>query len=382
MNAKFVMFIVLLLGNIVVDSGICLAAAAAKVAPVVPPRQSREAQMQELFDRQGGLIREMHGVDLEIDVNTAQKYSLEEAKRGADQYVLQAITSDIASVDKRLRELGLQKQHIEREVAMIGRQIDGLLSAPVVTNPVPVAQRPVQATQTGSDIDALVAEHVSPRACDGKLWDEKIDGKTLKSTISYKEILQASKVFAEGRARIIQLGGLCQKRTLHEANNYCGYYAIYNMQCFSQGPVELQERLLDRDLFAATFYSLLQEIKKLRKHAPYDDLDDSEINVLLQSNVTSPYAFITLLSVGGKCMPVDAGSVEAIQRFKAGAPALSVIFNVGGSHAHWVAIHVQRVAGGALEFLVVDSLNALSWTDDTIVRERILPLYSFLTDAA
>lgn len=355
-------------------------------AAEVGEKKELEDNLMALLELQESMKKEKAGIDGRISNNISQQTGYERKIQGSRENEQMRIAIEISRLEAEDQRLELQRQDIVKRLEDMTHRIDDIVKKiqDIVTQ---------ESKPKDMELDAIVTKHKEGVPWDGKLLDIALDPVTEKEKVTYKDIARVPKIFAGGRARVIQLGALGQARGLSEQTNYCGYFAVYNTTCLAKGPERLQERLLNRAAFAAMFEGMLKTIKSKRGHGPYDNLAEDEIELLLQSQGISErqYVFITQPRLSGPCEYTEltriiqqSGHMPAayaiVAAFKvARTNDLFIIFNVGGTHAHWVAIHAQRIAGGVIQFVVVDSLNLVAWTDEQIIAERLGPLYRFIT---
>jgi len=187
--------------------------------------------------------------------------------------------------------------------------------------------------------------------------------------------------FAQNRADILQIPALIQKISDNDATNYCGYYAAFNTWCFANN-----YNHIDRDLFAAHFRTMLQIIQNERRNMQLDNLEDTEIEMLLEKTFNiQPRTYICLGNKNQVIMPTgttsnwyqDAGQrIPLLEAFKQKAVnQLLVLYYIG---EHWVAINIKRNGQGKINFIVADSLNTVNWQAEEIIKDRLLPLYNYI----
>jgi len=241
------------------------------------------------------------------------------------------------------------------------------------------------------DINRIVSEHSKPVPWDGKIFVREPGPGHETEKVSYKDLAGKTRLFERGKFQVTQLGALGQKRSPEDHNNYCGYYAVYNLLCLSLW-LDVQEQLLNRKTFAELFMWMLQDIKivrRIRQGAPYDNLTEDEIESLLKEQGIRGSQYLPVQLHGMECGFTDltigieqsGGIPEAyilLEDFKARKiDSLAILFNVG---LHWVAMKAMR-EGVGIHLYIVDSLNEVDWINDNdSIRFRLLPLYRFLTE--
>ena len=339
-----------------------------------------EGVLAALFDEQEALKNEKIGLDSSISQHIDRQKALEGTKLVDEESQIKAMM-EISRLEQEDREFEVKRASIMKRLEDIEHQISSLLQAQA-------GQQAPKVQPMG--IDAIVEAHSVAVPWDGKLLDRVIDPATNKEKIFFKGIAGASKLFADGKAQVIQLGALGQRRNPDDTNNYCGYYVAFNIWLLMEAPDGLPG---ERAIFASMFKGMLQDMKQKGVRPPYDNLAEDEIEALLKNLGISEnqYVFLTQPCIACACdytdetkailqsghKPSAVLTVEAFRNRRSND--LYIIFNVGGSHGHWVAIHAHRGADGVVHMYVVDSLNEVDWTADTIIRERLLPLYRFIT---
>lgn len=358
-------------------------AAAARPRPVAPQaaksghvlQPQGPANIEEMLGLQERLTRERAELDIKIKANEERLSELLGAGTNQRQ-ILELTTSNEGLVAKRAGIIE-QLDRISGQVEQAFMTAEGAEAAPVV-----------------GDIDRIVAEHSRPVEWDGKLFVRGLAADKQRERITYKNVGGAPKSFEQGLIQVTQLGALGQRRSPGDHNNYCGYYAVYNVLCLSLGVDRgMQDQLLNRKAFAELFARMLQQVKSERHKEPYDNLAEDEIEQLLHSVGISAdqYVCVQLRMLGediAECGFTDLAigleqsgdwpvAYDTIENFKARrTDNLNILFNVG---AHWVAIKAQRTDRG-IHFFIVDSLNEVDWTSEDIVQHRLVPLYRFITN--
>ena len=247
-----------------------------------------------------------------------------------------------------------------------------------------------------TDVDAIVEEYSKPVDWDGKIIESYIvqEKEVIKEIFTAKDIPAKPKEFANGRATVTQLGVLSQKRAPDDHNNYCGYYAAYNLKCLLRGNSNC---LLNRDAFSKQFAEMLQIIKNSGHKMPYDNLEEEEIVGLLRSQGIADHEYVCLklfFGAGGKnwyeltdvgrayrqkeveevILQVQYANVNDFRQGK--TQDLYIILN---EHVlHWLTIKVHRTDAG-MQFFVMDPLVEVDWTSDVVIKERLEPLFDFLS---
>jgi len=249
-------------------------------------------------------------------------------------------------------------------------------------------------------IDQIVATYGLPRStADERLVAEQMDPRSQKSIVQFIPLPKHIRI---PEAEVIQLPVLCQlphPESLAESTNWCGYYAAFNTFCFVNGQ---KQQMNDRRFFANKFREWLISISNIRNHKQgprnnepvgyYDNLNVEEIQTLLDHDgCMNTYAVIACdqqCSYGGKAAlsavgvssSAGADPIEKmiIDDFKQkNSDNLVILYSHAG---HWAAIHVGRDRDNHLIFEIADSLAKTDWTSDHIIRERIMPLYTFLSN--
>lgn len=380
MAIKLLKFIISVITGSLIGYTICFASARQEVQ-----ESQDQAILMGMQDKLFGLInlqeslkKEKESLDSSITGNMFRQAELENI-HSPEEEVQISIVEEISRIDENNRQLELKRYDVVKKLEDIGPRIREIIQT--IEN-VMIKKLPVK----DIDLEKIVTGHRAKMPWDGKLLDIGLE------KVTYKVIDPTAKLFEDGLASVVQLGALGQARSIEEHTNYCGYYTVYNIKCLTQGGQGVQERLLDRAAFAALFSTLLQQIKNLRHHGPYDNLSEDEIEKLLQSQGVSDeqYVFIMQPHVGVACefteltkaiaqSGITPAAIKTVAAFKDGrSNNLFIIFNVGGTGAHWVSIYAHRDEGGIINFSVVDSLNLVDWKDDRIINERLVPLYKFI----
>jgi hypothetical protein len=369
--------------------------------PVVPRQAVPDMpSIEQMLDRQHKLEKELIP-DLERKIADKEK-QIEALLMIVDEARDQAwYRRDIDTLMQEKEALTAQKFSLLKQCEEVNAGIIKILG---ITGVKPkIEEKPLLKEKekvVKSDIDVITEEYSRPAPGDGKLCVKSLAPNLKSEIVSYKNLTAKPKEFAGGLALVTQLGALGQKRSPEDYNNYCGYYAAYNLKCFLKGRDEksIQANLLDRKTFSENFSVMLQEIKKAGHPMPYDNLQEEEIIKLLRAQgiVDDQYVCLKLtfgLTGENTCNLTDVGLAYGqpallgailqvryadVKDFRAGIKrSLNILYNVGA--LHWLAIMVHRTDYG-IHFYVADSLGDADWTSDTLIKERLEPLYRLIMD--
>lgn len=360
--------------------------------PIPPVQQKVPETIEQLLDRQQKLEKELMPslerkiVDKEGQIDALLKIADEV---GAQEWYKQDFERLMQEKDKLISQRApLLKQLEEVHVGIV--KILGISEVKPKAAEKPKVEK--------SDIDVILQEYSRPAPGDGKLFVRSLAPDAKSEIKTYKNMTMQPKEFVNGLALVTQLGALSQKRGPEDYNNYCGYYAAYNLKCFLKGGDEkmIQARLLDRKAFSENFAAMLQEMKAAGHQMPYDNLQEEEIVKLMRAQGIADDQYVCLRLIFGHfgenvCDLTDVGRAYGhpellgailqvkyaeVEDFRAGLKSsLCILYNVGA--LHWLTIMVQRSDYG-VHFYVADSLGVVDWTSDVLIKERLEPLYRFI----
>lgn len=309
------------------------------------------------------------------------------------------------TVLQQISSLIQQQENLEKEISITADQINQAISEqhhkqPITDTATAVSPTAATAATDGTTSNTSTSISSSTSSTDLAINDI-IEQHTSKAKPNYPE-QQTPPYNIQGDkngSTIVVLPSLLQviaEDGYENTTTYCGYYALWNAQCFSAASYNQR---VERSQFINAFRTMLELIGKNRaeterdfntKAIPgrYGQLHTREIRALIADKLPSTI-MLELQSLFAPALykmshenafhDTDPQAFTRVQEFiDRKINVLTIILATSTSSGHYLTVHVTREENNKLTFQVADSLTG-SATNKDILINRILPLYYLLT---